>query len=861
MRILGLAMPSLLLLMACGGADSGSPTASPPATFPPASNVSPTIDDATATVERGAAAGTLVYDVNDAVTGSDRDPDGDILSYTLVSGNTDGLFALNPSTGRITVTDPANFTANQEYVLNIEVSDGQLSAGATITVKVWELVSGLDTRPVNSTCLAGPRPTPTGTTYALQRVFSALTFQNPLAMLQAPADSGYWHVVERAGVIRRFVNQETVASAEVFLDISGQVNTTGEGGLLGMAFHPDYPASPFAYVYYTADSALTGAVFETRISRFETRDGGQTLDPASEVVLLRLRQPTAYHNGGQIGFGPDGFLYVGLGDGGSGTAQDTRNWHGAILRVDVNVTAADLANGISYRIPSDSVTGNPFSSNPLCNNGVGTLDCPEIYAWGFRNPWRWSFDRVTGDLWLADVGQSAWEEVDRVIRGGNYGWSRCEGAYAYPATTPPTACDTRGGLINPLISYDRDAARSIVGGYVYRGTLNPGLVGKYVHGDFITRNIWAYDYYNDPAATPRLILNSPVNFVTFAEGVDGELYVPQFYGPNYAPGGIYRLVETTTGSTGIPTLLSETGCVDPANPRRPAFGLIPYDVNVPFWSDNATKERYLALPDNTTLQVDAQGHWNLPVGSVLIKHIRLGGRLIETRLLMRHNDGGWAGYSYEWRGDESDAVLLETGKQVDINGQTWIYPSRTECLQCHTDVAGVTLGMETLQLNRELTYPATGRTANQIDTLNAIGMISPPLTASAAALGLPAMPNPYTPGGDVHLKSRAWLHTNCAYCHQPMGPTPVDIDMRYATADPAMNLCGTASTEEDVGLGLGAPRIDPGNPANSVLMVRIQDRNPAAHVMMPPLGSTLVDTLGVSLLETWIRNMNGVCPP
>ena len=227
---------------------------------------------------------------------------------------------------------------------------------------------------------------------------------------------------------------------------------------------------------------------------------------------------------------------------------------------------------------------------------------------------------------------------------------------------------------------------------------------------------------------------------------------------------------------------------------------------------------------------------------------------------MRHSDGGWGGYSYEWLPDQSDAVLLETGKTVDINGQTWIYPSRSECMQCHTNVAGVSLGMETIQLNREITYPTTGRTANQIDTLNAIGMIDPPLNGSAASLGLPAMLNPYDVAADVHMRARSWLHTNCAYCHQPSGPVPVNIDMRYATAGPDMNLCDVTPID-DLGLGTVARRIAPGSPANSVLMVRIQDRDPLAHIMMPPLGSTLVDTTAVDLLDAWITGMGNTCPP
>ncbi len=808
---------------------------------------------------RSSSPGTLVYDAHDIRTGTDTDADGDVLTYTLLSGNTDNLFALDPASGRITVADSGNFTNTSRYDLTIQASDGTFTASGRLTVNIT--MPGLDARAANTTCVAANRPAPAGPSYSLEPVYTSLTaFSFPLAMLQAPGDMSWWYVVERGGVVKRFANTATVSSTSTFIDISDRVDTTFEGGLLGMAFHPDYPNTPYVYLSYTASSG--SAALESRVSRFVLQANG-TPDANSEQVILRINQPFANHNGGNIAFGPDGFLYFGLGDGGGGgdpygNGQNTRTWLGSMLRVDVNVTPADENAGNFYRIPNDPQTGNPFAGNPKCVNGTGSQNCPEIFAWGLRNPWRWSFDRATGDLWLADVGQNAWEEVDIVERGGNYGWSRCEGGYVYPPTTPPTPCNITG-LVNPVISYDRNDARSIVGGFVYRGSQNPGLIGKYVHGDYITRNIWALDYYNDPNATPQLLLSSPVNYVTFAEGNDGEIYIIQFYGTGPSPSGIYKLVETSSGTTNFPARLSETGCVEPANPQQPVSGVIPYDVNVPFWSDNATKERYLAIPDGTTMTIAANGHWELPIGSVLIKHIRLGGQLIETRLLMRHSDGGWGGYSYEWLPDQSDAVLLDSGKSVDINGQTWIYPGRSECMQCHTNVAGVSLGTETIQLNREITYPATGRTANQIDTFNAIGMIDPPLNGSASSLGLPAMLNPYG-AGDVHLRARSWLHTNCAYCHQPLGPTPVNIDMRYATAGPDMNLCDVIPFD-DLGLGTVARRIAPGDPANSVLMVRIQDRDPLAHIMMPPLGSTLVDTTAVNLLDDWITGMGNTCPP
>ncbi len=848
------------LLAGCGGADDYAPKRIPP----PAVNSAPVLADEVVSVLHAASSGTLVYDMHDARTGSDTDVDGDVLTYTLLSGNTDNLFTLDPATGRITITDPASFTSTLQYELTVQATDGTFATTGRVTVNIT--LPGLDTRPANTRCVAANRPVPVGPTYSLEPVYTNLpAFSFPIAMLQAPGDMGWWYVVERGGMVKRFVNTATVATTSTFIDISNRVDTTFEGGLLGMAFHPDYPNTPYVYLSYTASS--TSAALESRVSRFVLQANG-TLDANSEQVILRLDQPFANHNGGNIAFGPDGFLYFGLGDGGGGgdprgNGQNTRTWLGSMLRVDVNVTPAEETAGIFYRIPSDPQTGNPFAGNPRCVNGVGNQDCPEIFAWGLRNPWRWSFDRSTGELWVGDVGQNAWEEVDRVSRGMNYAWNICEGTHDYHQLTPPIDCSNPpAGMVAPVAEYGHvNGNNSITGGFVYRGSDNPGLIGKYIYGDFGSKRIWALDFSTTPAVSAELLV-SPVTFVTFAQDLRGEIYIPDFY-----QGGqrrILKLVETGSGSSGnFPALLSQTGCVDTSTPNQPQPmpGVIPYEVNVPFWSDGAVKERYLAIPANTTMSIEPNGHWQLPIGSVLVKNIRIGTQLVETRLLMRHSDGGWGGYAYEWNATGTDATLVDGSKTVNVNGQTWVIPSRAECMECHTNVAGVSLGTETVQLNRDKVYAATGRTANQIDTFNAIGMIDPPLPASASSLEMAAMPNPYHAGADRHSRSRAWLHTNCAYCHRPNGPTPVDMDLRYLTANPAMNVCDVIPSEGDLGLGAAARRIAPGDPASSVLMMRIRNRDPAAHIQMPPLGSLIPDNAAITLLENWISGMGGTCPP
>jgi uncharacterized repeat protein (TIGR03806 family) len=275
-------------------------------------------------------------------------------------------------------------------------------------------------------------------------------------------------------------------------------------------------------------------------------------------------------------------------------------------------------------------------------------------------------------------------------------------------------------------------------------------------------------------------------------------------------------------------------------------------VQAPFWSDGAAKERWLALPNGTSVTVGADGDFTLPTGSVLVKQFRLGGALVETRLLMRHTDGSWAGYSYEWDAGLNDGVLVDGGKIERIGNQDWIYPSTGQCDVCHTATAGRTLGLEIAQLNGSLTYAATGRTANQLTTLSGIGVLAAPVGDPAT---LPSLSDPYVAGPAIGLRARSWLHTNCAQCHRPGGPTSSNMDLRFATALGQTNACNVAPALGDLGLGAGARIIAPGNANLSVLVARSGRRDASG---MPPLASHLVDTGGVTLIDSWIEGL-GSC--
>ena len=369
-------------------------------------------------------------------------------------------------------------------------------------------------------------PPPVSLETGVQRVFNQLTFNLPVALMQAPSDISRWFVVEQSGVIRVFNNDPTVSSSSVFIDISGRVNSgPSEAGLLGMAFHPDFAANGRVYVSYTR----TGSPLVSVISRFVIDPATGDLDETSEFEILTVPQDFSNHNGGNIAFGQDGFLYIGFGDGGSGgdpneRAQDTSHILGSIVRLDIDVTPPTR-----YAIPAT----NPFSSNTNCVNGIGVMPCPEIYAWGFRNPWRFSFDSQTGELWVGDVGQADWEEIDRVELGMNYGWDEREGAHCFE---PPSGCSTDN--VDPITEYGHVGGNiSVTGGFVYRGAAIPNLQGFYVFGDFGSGRIWGVPATSVQGTAPDELDDTTLSISSFAEGADGELYVL-----NYGAGEIYQIV-------------------------------------------------------------------------------------------------------------------------------------------------------------------------------------------------------------------------------------------------------------------------------------------------------------------------------
>jgi uncharacterized repeat protein (TIGR03806 family) len=609
-----------------------------------------------------------------------------------------------------------------------------------------------------------------------------------------------------------------------------------------MAFHPGWPSRREAYLSFTRSRAggdpapvCTGGehVLTSIVARYRSTNDGASLNVGPDEIL-KVGQPFTNHNGGTISFGPDGFLYFGLGDGGDGndpcdSGQNLGSPLGKILRIDIDAPAG------MYKIPAD----NPFVGNAAAR--------PEVWAYGLRNPFRWSFDTASGDLWVGDVGQASWEEIDRVVKGGNYGWKTCEGFHRRGSTT--ALCATPG-LIDPIVAHPRTEARSITGGHVYRGTAMPSLVGTYLYGDFVTGNIWALTYDSDNKPVPKVITTVDANtLVAFGQGHDGEVYTVQISGV------ISKLVPSTPPAPQageLPALLSQTGCADPDDPTRPTAGMIPYDVNAPLWSDGADKERYLAIPDGTTITIGQDGDWELPIGAVAVKTFSVGGKRVETRLFMRHDDGGWGGYTYEWNDAGTDATLLPAGKRRLLDGaRAWAYPSRTQCIECHSSAAGGTIGFETAQLNRDAVYPSTNRRSNQLATLDHIGVFAAPLASPPAELPRLADPDGRDP---VEARARSYLHANCSHCHRPMGGGQGTMDLRFALPLPDTVTCNADATQGAV--GTATKLVTPGAPDTSILSLRMHATDAKR---MPPVGVSVTDEQGTDVIDGWIRSLTA-CP-
>ena len=671
---------------------------------------------------------------------------------------------------------------------------------------------------------------------ALENVLPASTLERPIAMVQPPNDASRWFVVDQNGQVIIFNNSATFVKSGVLVDLRDRVmrelngRAWNELGLLSIAVHPNFANNGHVYLYYTAQGPSADFPVAVRLSRFTSFDKGLTLDPNSEEIIFEIPRDTVFHFGGQMQFHPiDGYFYMSIGDGGrKPKAQDFNDLNGSFIRLDL------YSGTFPYSIPAD----NPFVNGP----GRG-----EIYAKGLRNPWRWSFDSLTNKIFLGDVGKSSWEEINIIEAGKNYGWPIKEGSQCFEAAT----CDSTG-LIDPIVEYPHDATGgfAVLGGYVYRGTKMPNFYGKYIYAD-VTGRVWSIDANNTANAQPQVVLETAPYYYAFAEGIDKELYL---LGDN----SIEKLKESvvTTSNNKVPDLLSQTGCFDTTSPLVPASTLIPYEINMPLWSDGAEKDRWMRLPDNGKISVTSEHDWTYPIGSVLVKNFELAGKIIETRLFIRHLDGSWAGYSYEWDDNQTDARLLSSeAKEKQIGNQTWLYPSRVQCMQCHTEQAGFVLGPETAQLNLEFPSHSLTNSSNQLSQLAKLNIFENENFSRPTRL--PKLAALDDSSQTKHWRARSYLYSNCAMCHQPGGPGRGPEDFRYAVTDAQIFAINVDPSISDLGI-VDGKLIYPGEPDKSIMALRMHSLD--SETRMPPLATSKVDVAGTQLVDQWISSIQSPAP-
>ncbi len=653
--------------------------------------------------------------------------------------------------------------------------------------------------------------------YVSEQVFTRIELNEALEMIAVPG-VGRFVAVEKGGKIWSFKDSPNSSAKDLLIDLK-----PGHSPLqfaYSIAFHPKWQENGYVFITYAyGDKVLDG----TKLSRFKlTQQEPPVLDPKSETVLLTWR--SGGHNGASLQFGPDGMLYISTGDAEVpsppdplNTGQDISDLLSSILRIDVD----HAENGKAYAIPKD----NPFLTTPKA--------MPEIWAFGFRNPWKISFD-TKGRLWCGDVGWEQWEMIHLVQRGGNHGWSAMEASQPIkPETQRPEP------IIPPVAAHPHTEAASITGGYVYHGNRFPELHDAYIYGDYETGKIWALWHDGKQVTRREEIADTPHKIVTFGLSGDGEIYWMDWQ--KNTP--IYRLASNPAVGkpSHFPRKLSETGLFTDTAAQTPAPGVLPFEIAEPMWQDGATATRFVALPEGKSIKTTVSGkadklnykvEW--PSDSVLARTISLK-KKIETQVL--HFDGEtWNGYSYRWNDANTDAELVGVdGEEFTLdNKQPWRIHGRAECARCHTNWSGFALGFQPDQL-----VSIGGK--QPADVLDAVFMdrLKNHLVSSHDA------------NADLELRARSWLHANCAHCHRRHGGGSVQLMVNADLPTTETMMIYEKPVRGDFGIADSAV-IYPGAPHRSILLDRIAR---VGSGRMPMIGAREVDRGGLILLRNWILSL------
>lgn len=707
--------------------------------------------------------------------------------------------------------------------------------------------------------------------YSFETAFPTLPPVHIVSFAIPPGETNRLFLADKAGIIWVITNLAN-PSLSVFLDISSKTVTESECGLTGLAFHPGYGLNGQFFVFYsTLTNTALGSGLHQRVARFTVdSDNPNHAQADSEIPLITQYDRDPEHQGGTLQFGPEGYLYIGVGDEGAdfdsfnNAQRIDGNFFSAILRIDVDMLSNNVppnphpaVNPGTYYVPSD----NPYLGlTSFRGQAVEPLQIrTEFFAIGFRNPFRFAFDPVSRELFVNDVGQNQREEINRVQAGGNYGWHFFEGTLPSPAFPPADPLEFQP----PIYEYQHAGLKlAITAGLPYRGSKYPDLYGAYVFFDFggsmgILRQDRLSGWNNQwfPGGTAPSGVSDLIVLPATGDILIGDYFF----------GTISRLVPNKTQGGTLPQQLSQTGIFADLTPLSPTPGLEPYEVNVPFWSDGAAKRRWFALPStNAYLTYTHAGAWQSPPGTVWVKHFDLDvlsnsvpiTKRIETRVLVR-TDTGVYGATYQWRDDQTDADLVPaTGTDskfwVNHGGtnhlQTWHFPSQGECTTCHNPSAGFSLGFNTPQLNR--TVMSDGFLTNQIAAWAGAGYFSNPPIAPAFERSLSPLDSLAT---SRRWLARSFLAANCSSCHIPNGPTRATWDAR---PEPDLTDLGIVSVPALDNISDAYNVIPdyiaaPGDLNSSSIYLRLNDFAP---YHMPPLATTEIDSPALPIIAGWITN-------
>jgi putative heme-binding domain-containing protein len=664
-----------------------------------------------------------------------------------------------------------------------------------------------------------------------ERAFPRLTFNRPVALVPFPGGKRYV-LVEEKGALYTFRNDPAVEKPDLFIDLAKEIRgwekidrCRGVGQSFAIVFDPGFEKNRLCYVMYVLASKDRKRQLEqgSRVSRFRvTETDPPRIDPASEEVILSWL--AGGHNGCDLHFGNDGFLYISTGDGEDPappdklqTGQDVTDLLSSILRIDVH----RAADGRPYAVPAD----NPFVGDAKAR--------PEIWCYGLRNPWRMSFDRKTGQLWIGDVGWERWEMIIAAQKGGNYGWSVMEGLQ-------PCLPEGKRGptpILPPAHVLPHSVSASVTGGYVYRGTKLKGLEGFYIYGDWETRRVFANPVQGATLGNRIDAARTTSRIVGFAEEPDGELLMV-----DYEAGGIHRLVPNEAGARNadFPRSISATGLFANVAAQTPSPGVFPYSINSPAWMDGAVGRRWLAIPSRERVQlINKNAEWPKesvwPKDSVLAKTLTLEKRKVETQIL--HWDGlSWNGYTYVWNEAQTDAALAPAeGTEIDLGGgRKWKVLGRATCLTCHNPWQGYALTVSPAQMEK-----------SALQAFQTWELLPAKMTQSRPLV------NPYDEKAPLEDRARSYLATNCGHCHRFGGGGAAKIILPYETPLAETNVDGVRPT-----LGtfdLTDPYLVCGqDPSRSALLFRMSK---LGQGRMPHIGSDAVDEAGVRLIRRWIASL------